>query len=249
MKKILILQMRPEDETCKSEFEAILKVGQIDRENAVQVRVEQLDRFDLDLNDYSAIIAGGSPFDVSSREYKKSEVQKNVEAFFSDLFDQVIPLDFPFLGICSGNGLLGNYYGTNISRRYGEGIGSVTINLSEEAEKDPLLSGLPKEFLALVGHKEACDNVPANAVLLASSETCLVQMFRIKNNVYAVQFHPEGDEEEFILRIKVYKNYGYFQPHQADQLIAALKDVQTPVPKEILRRFVSQYHHLRIMKA
>ena len=242
MKKILILQMRPEDETCESEFEAILKVGQIEREDAVQIRVEQLKKFDLDLNDFSAIIAGGSPFDVSSREYKKSEVQKNVEAFFSDLFDQVIPLDFPFLGICSGNGLLGNYYGTNISRRYGEGIGSVYIALTEEAEKDPLLTGLPQEFLALVGHKEACDDVPENAVLLASSKTCPVQMFRIKNNIYAVQFHPEGDEEEFILRIKVYKNYGYFQPDQADQLIAALKDVQTPVPKEILRRFVSKYH-------
>ena len=242
MKKILILQMRPEDETCESEFEAILKVGQIEREDAVQIRVEQLEKFDLDLNDYSAIIAGGSPFDVSSREYKKSEVQKNVESFFSDLFDQVIPLDFPFLGICSGNGLLGNYYGTNISRRYGEGIGSVYIALTEEAEKDPLLTGLPQEFLALVGHKEACDDVPENAVLLASSKTCPVQMFRIKNNIYAVQFHPEGDEEEFILRIKVYKNYGYFQPDQADQLIAALKDVQTPVPKEILRRFVSKYH-------
>ena len=242
MKKLLILQMRPEDETCQSEFEAILKVGQINPEDAVQIRVEQLEKFNLDLKDYSAIIAGGSPFDVSSREYKKSEVQKNVESFFSDLFDQVIPLDFPFLGICSGNGLLGNYYGTNISRRYGEGIGSVYITLTEEAEKDPLLAGLPQEFLALVGHKEACDDVPENAVLLASSKTCPVQMFRIKNNIYAVQFHPEGDEEEFILRIKVYKNYGYFQPDQADQLIAALKDVQTPVPKEILRRFVSKYH-------
>ena len=50
MKKILILQMRPEDETCKSEFEAILKVGQINRKEAEQVRVERLDRFDLDLN-------------------------------------------------------------------------------------------------------------------------------------------------------------------------------------------------------
>ena len=234
--------MRPEDETCQSEFEAILKVGQIDRKEAEQVRVEQLEKFDLDLNDYSAIIAGGSPFDVSSREYKKSEVQKNVEAFFKDLFDQVIPLDFPFLGICSGNGLLGNYYGTRISRRYGEGIGSVTITLSEAGEKDALLTGLPNEFPALVGHKEACDEVPDNAVLLASSPTCPVQMFRIKNNIYATQFHPEGDEEEFILRIKVYKDYGYFPPEQADQLIAALKDVDTPMPKEILRRFVSRYH-------
>jgi GMP synthase (glutamine-hydrolysing) len=242
MKKILILQMRPEDETCMSEFEAILKVGQINREEAEQIRVERLEKFDLDLSKYSAIIAGGSPFDVSSRDYKKSVVQKNVEAFFNDLFDQLIPMDFPFLGICSGNGLLGNYYGTNISRRYGEQIGSVTINLNTEAENDDLLSGLPNEFTAFVGHKEACDTVPENAVLLASSDTCPVHMFRIMNNIYATQFHPEGDEEEFILRIKVYKNHGYFPPEQAEELIAALDGVQTPVPKEVLRRFVAKYH-------
>lgn len=242
MKKILILQMRPEDETCESEFEAILKVGQIKREEAEQIRVERLEKFELDLSRYSAIIAGGSPFDVSSRDYKKSVVQKNVEAFFSDLFDQLIPRDLPFLGICSGNGLLGNYFGTNISRRYGEQIGSVTINLNEEADNDDLLLGLPKEFTALVGHKEACDTVPENAVLLASSATCPVQMFRVKNNIYATQFHPEGDEEEFILRIKVYKNHGYFQPDQAENLIAALEGVETPVPKEVLRRFVAKYH-------
>ena len=235
--------MRPEDETCQSEFEAILQVGNIERESAEQVRVEKLESFDLDLSQYSAIIAGGSPFDVSSREYKKGEVQKNVEKFFGQLFDQVIPSDQPFLGICSGNGLLGNYYGTNISRRYGEGIGSVMINLTPDAEKDSLLRGLPEEFLALVGHKEACDSVPKDAVLLASSETCPVQMFRIKNNVYAVQFHPEGDEDEFILRIQVYKNHGYFPPEQADELIKRLKGIQTPVPKEILRRFVEKYHH------
>ena len=243
MKKILILQMRPEDETCESEFEAILRVGQIDRAHAEQIRVERLECFDLDLSQYSAIIAGGSPFDVSSREYKKSEVQKNVEAFFARLFDQVIAGDIPFLGICSGNGLLGDYYGTTISRKYGEGIGGVTITLTREGKKDPLLLGLPSRFLALVGHKEACDDVPENAVLLASSATCPVQMFRVRKNVYAVQFHPEGDEDEFILRIKVYKNYGYFPPQKADDLITALSGIETPVPKEILRRFVARYHH------
>ncbi len=151
-------------------------------------------------------------------------------------------MDFPFLGICSGNGLLGNYYGTKISVKYGEPIGSITVSLSEEGEKDPLLTGLPKQFLALAGHKEACDEVPLHAVLLASSSTCPVQMFRIKNNIYAAQFHPEADDDEFILRIKIYKNYGYFPPEQADELIAFnIQNVQTPVAKEILRRFVSKY--------
>lgn len=241
MKKILVLQMRPENETCESEFESILKVGNLNRERVHRIRVEQLEKFQIDLNNYSALIAGGSPFDVSCVEHKKTEVQKNIEFFFNSLFDEVTKRDFPFLGICSGNGLLGNYYGTKISVKYAEPIGSITVSLSEEGKKDPLLTGLPKQFLALAGHKEACDEVPLQAVLLASSSTCPVQMFRIKKNIYAAQFHPEADEDEFILRIKTYKDYGYFPPEQADQLIANLQNVQTPVAKEILRRFVSKY--------
>ena len=242
MKKILILQMRPEDETCESELEAILNVGQIHREQVHRLRVERLERFDLDLGDYTAIIAGGSPFDVSCPDEKKSRVQRNVESFFSQLFERVIPMDFPFLGVCSGNGLLGNYFGTTISGRYGEPIGRITVSLTEEGEKDELLAGLPRQFQALAGHKEACDRVPEDAVLLASSASCPVQMFRVRNNIYAVQFHPEADGDEFILRIHTYKNYGYFQPEEADALISAVKGVETPVAGEILRRFVSRYH-------
>lgn len=241
MKNILILQMRPEDETCNSEFEAIVKVGSIDRERVDRIRVEQLEELHLDISNYAAIIAGGSPFDVTCPADQKTEVQRRVEIFFNHLFDQIIESDFPFLGICSGNGLLGNYYGTEISKKYGEPISSVMLTLTPEAEKDRLLRGLPKQFPGFVGHKEACDTFPQGATLLVSSRTCPVQMFRIKKNIYATQFHPEADEHEFILRINTYKNYGYFPPEQAGELIEAVKGIETPVPKEILRRFVETY--------
>lgn len=242
MKKILIVQMRPEDEPCDSEYEAILKVGEIDREQVRRIRVERLEKLQIDIDEYSAIIAGGSPFDVTCPDDEKSEAQKRVESFFSRLFDQVTARDFPFLGICSGNGLLGNYFGTPISGKFAEQIGRVTVTVTEEGEKDTLLSGLPKKFLALAGHKEACDELPSNAVLLVTSESCPVQMFRVGKNIYAAQFHPEADGEQFILRIKAYKDYGYFPPEKADELISAVRGVETPVAKEILKRFVSRYH-------
>jgi GMP synthase (glutamine-hydrolysing) len=106
MKKILLLQMRPENETCESEFEAILRAAKISRSQVHRIRVEQLDQLEIDINHYSAVIAGGSPFDVTCPKDEKSEVQKRVESFFSRLFDQILAADFPFLGICSGNGLL-----------------------------------------------------------------------------------------------------------------------------------------------
>jgi GMP synthase (glutamine-hydrolysing) len=240
MKKILILQMRPEDATADSEFEAILKVGGLELGEVRRFRLEQ-EIPAIDLGEYAAVIAGGSPFDVSTPAREKSQTQNRIEAFYNDLFDQIIPQDFPFLGCCSGNGLLGQYCGTPISRTFSEPIGSVEVTLTEAGTQDPLLQGLPVKFEAMVGHKEACDTVPPGAVLLASSKTCPVQMFRLKKNIYATQFHPEADSDEFIVRINTYKNYGYFQPEEADKLIVAVRQADTPVAREILRRFVLFY--------
>ena len=240
MKKLLLLQMRPEDPTADSEFEAILRVGGLLPDEVHRFRLEQgIPK--IELNDYYAVIAGGSPFDVSTPPEEKSRVQKAIEGFYQELFGRMVPVDFPFLGCCSGNGLLGRYCGTPISGEYSEPIGSVEITLTEAGTQDPLLTGLPLKFDALVGHKEACDSVPPGAVLLASSGTCPVQMFRVGNNLYATQFHPEADSHEFILRIKTYKDYGYFAPEEADGLISAVRQAEAPVPREILRRFVLHY--------
>ena len=241
MKKLLILQMRPEDEPTESEFETILRLGEIDKDQVHRIRVEQGKEPDVDLDDYFAIIAGGSPFDVSCPPEKKSDAQKKVESFFNRLFNKVVTNDFPFLGACSGNGLLGNYLGSTISSTYGEPIGTVMINITQAGEKDDLLYGLPSPFRAFVGHKEACDTLPPNAVLLATSATCPVQMFRIKNNIYATQFHPEADEGEYVVRIRAYKHYGYFPPEEANTLLKEIRGVKTPYSHEILRRFVAKY--------
>lgn len=110
MKEFLILQMRPEDETADSELKAILRVSGLHQDDVNCVRLEQ-GIPEIDINDYLAIIAGGSPYTICTPLEKKSQTQKDIEAFYNHLFDKVIPLDFPFLGCCSGNGLLGNYCG------------------------------------------------------------------------------------------------------------------------------------------
>ncbi len=241
MKKILVLQMRPEDEIAQSEFEAILRYGGLTPEAVDHIRLEQAPIPEIDLDKYSAIIAGGSPFDISLPEAKKGAMQRQIEEFFTALFDLVVPEDFPFLGCCSGNGHLGNYCGTAISSTYAEPIGLVTLKMTNAGKKDPLLQDLPEAFPGFVGHKEACDQTPVGAELLLTSSSCPVQMFRIKKNIYATQFHPEADAHEFVLRIQTYKNFGYFPPEQAGELIAAIKEAKAPVPNEMLRRFVNRY--------
>jgi GMP synthase (glutamine-hydrolysing) len=240
-KRFLIIQLRPEDETANSEFAAILRYGGLGEAEVLRRRVESTGLPDLSLDDYAAIIVGGSPFDVSLPEAKKSTMQRELERQFMQLFERIVEVDFPFLGACSGNSLLGRFCGTRISAKYAEPVGGADIVLTQEGREDPLLKGLPEKFRVLLGHKEACDETPEGATLLARSETCPVQMFRLKNNIYATQFHPEGDPEGFIVRINVYKHHGYFPPETAEDLIASVSKEDTPVPKAMLKRFVDRY--------
>jgi GMP synthase (glutamine-hydrolysing) len=241
-KPLLILQLRPEDATSDNEFAAILKYGQLPEKQVQRLRIEK-DGIPaaLTISDYCGIIVGGSPFDISTPEHEKSAIQKKIEQDFKRLFDEIIAKDFPFLGACSGNGLLGAYLGTPISGQYREPVSCVSLCLTEEGKRDPLLEGFPDNIDVLLGHKEACDSIPQGSTLLMTGDNCPIQMFRIKQNVYATQFHPEGDCAGFTLRIEVYKHHGYFQPHEAEALIDAVCEKETPYAQEILRRFVARY--------
>ena len=245
-KPILILQLRPEDATADSEYACFLKYGQLQAEDTRRIRIEKNGiPDDINLDDYCAIIVGGSPFDISTPENKKTGIQKKIEADFNRLLEQVVTRDFPFLGACSGNGLLGTYLGTPITTKYREAVGCVTLDITEAGSKDKLLEGFPQKIDVLLGHKEACDATPEGATLLMAGSRCPVQMFRVGDNVYATQFHPEGDTEEFILRIDTYANHGYFEPHEADELKKRVSQKPTPYAQAILTRFVERYYYRR----
>jgi GMP synthase (glutamine-hydrolysing) len=242
-KPVLILQLRPEDATSDSEYACILKYGGLRTGDTCRLRIEQQGiPDDLNPDDYSAIIVGGSPFDISTPEDRKSGIQKKIEADFNRLLEQVVSRDFPFLGACSGNGLLGNHLGTRISTKYGEAVGCVTLDITEAGKQDKLLEGFPEQIDVLLGHKEAVDALPEGSTLLMTGSHCPIQMFRIGENVYATQFHPEGDAGEFMLRIDIYRNHGYFEPHEAEELKKRVSLKPTPYAQEILRRFVARYY-------
>ena len=107
---------------------------------------------------------------------------------------------------------------------------------------DYLAGGLPRaqlaRFDALVGHKEATGRLPDDAVLLARSAGCPVQVYRAGRHVYATQFHPEVSTDDFIARARVYRHHGYFPAHELDLLVARLGAASVTEPGRMLRRFV-----------
>lgn len=242
MKPFLILQLRELDEAADSEFRAFLRYGNLEEREVRRIRMEKESFADIRVQDYAGTIVGGGPSNVSDEEGQKPAYQRRFEAELSSLYQQIVAGDLPYLGNCYGLGSVVRYLGGEVSKeKYFEAVGYTTIQLHDQANSDPLLKGLPTQFKAFVGHKEACQAVPQGGVLLASSAACPVQMVRFKSNIYAIQFHSELDADGIAERIHFYKDHGYFDPDEADHLIAGTKDVVTREASLILQRFVERY--------
>ena len=241
MKPFLLLASRAEDDVADAEYAAFLRFGGLEERELRRVRLEAGPLPSLDLDAWSGVVVGGSPFTSTDPEQGKSSTQRRVEAELDALVPEVVARRVPFLGACYGVATLGRYRGGVVDRTYAEPVGPVEVHLTDAGRGDPLLAGLPATFTAFVGHKEACRALPTGAVLLASSTTCPVQMFRVGAHAYATQFHPELDLAGVVHRVEVYRDAGYFAPHELDAVVARLGTMPVDQPHRILANFVERY--------
>ncbi len=241
MRPFLLLSTRAEDVAADDEYAGFLRATGLAERALHRIRVEARPLPEIDLDDYAGVLLGGSPYNSSDPDERKSDVQRRVERELARLLDRVVVRDFPFLGACYGIGTLGTHQGGVVDRTYGEPVSAVRVQLTEAGRSDPLLTGMPEAFDAFVGHKEACRVLPPSATLLAGSGGCPVQMFRGGTNGYATQFHPELDVPGLLTRVRVYQHAGYFPPSELDELVARLTPAVVTEPGRLLENFVARY--------
>jgi len=241
MKPFLLLSIRAEKPAADDEYAAFSRFLDVDSQglHRRQLGVESISALSLD--DWSGIILGGGSFTYSDPETSKSPAQRRAERELIGLIDQVVAADFPFLGACYGIGTLGAHQGGVVDRRHPEPVGPLSVTVTDEGLADPLFAGMPRDFTAYGGHKEGLSQLPEGAVLLATSAACPVQAFRVGENVYATQFHPELDRTGIHTRIDVYSTFGYFDPSEAADLHAASDRVEVTHPMTLLVNFRSRY--------
>ena len=237
----LLLSIRGEDEAADDEYGAMMRFAGLDTTGLRRIRLTHQPLGSIDLDDWSGLILGGGPYNVSDPQDSKSATQRRVESELLPLISRMVDRDFPFLGCCYGVGTLGSVIGAVVDRTYTEPVGAMTIALTPAGRDDPLFADLPDVFDAYGGHKEAASSLPPDVPCLASSADCPVQAFRVGENVYATQFHPELDVDGMLTRIDVYKNHGYFAPETADSLKTAVLQRNVEYPTTILPRFVERY--------
>ncbi len=100
----------------------------------------------------------------------------------------------PVLGICLGAQLIARALGARIYRNPSKEIGWFDIDFTELARQDPLFAGFSGPETVFHWHGETFD-LPPGAQLLASSERCRHQAFRVGRGIYGLQFHLEVTPE------------------------------------------------------
>lgn len=100
--------------------------------------------------------------------------------------------ELPIAGICLGGQMLARAMGGKVVSNPHPEIGWFDVNPNDEGMQDSLVSsaGLSPRFYQW--HYDTFFP-PTNAVVLAESEICPRQAFRIGEKAYGFQFHPEAD--------------------------------------------------------
>jgi GMP synthase-like glutamine amidotransferase len=95
----------------------------------------------------------------------------------------------PVLGICLGAQLIARAAGGRVYRAPVGETGWGTVSLTEAGEGDPVTGVLPGTMPVLQWHEDTFD-IPDGGVLLASSDACPHQAFRV-GKAWGLQFHVE----------------------------------------------------------
>lgn len=136
------------------------------------------------LDDYAVVMVGGSEEGHVAEPDDPPWVAREI-AFVRD----VLARDIPFLGICMGCQILAGACGGDVSGR-ADGLCELGFYPVEPTAEGASLFRESRCFYQ--AHYEGVMTLPAGAVLLATGENFPVQAFRVGENAYGVQFHPDA---------------------------------------------------------
>jgi GMP synthase (glutamine-hydrolysing) len=147
------------------------------RELNIFCEIFPFNHYPTDLSPYKAVILGGSPYSVRSKDALQIDLSQ-------------IRGKIPLLAVCYGAQYLAHFSGGEVaasnSREYGR------ANLSYIKEAELFLENIALGSQVWMSHSDTIKKLPTNGVKLASTKDVENAAYKIEGETtYAIQFHPE----------------------------------------------------------
>lgn len=160
-----------------------------------------------------------------------------------DLIHQFSDAGKPILGICLGAQLIARAFGGRVYQNPEPELGFTPVYPAATSLAEPFLQSCPPNLHMMQWHFDTFD-LPAGAELLMSSDRCRHQFYRIGNNIYGVQFHPEVSPE--IVRGWLVANSAWVEEHypsfpeELEQQLQAHWQQSTEFARQIIQSWCAQ---------
>ncbi len=143
------------------------------------------------------------------------------------MMKDAIAQDFPFIGICLGAQILATAVdGKSIPTPTPE-VGVIQVRIESRENTDQLFGPLAGKVLPATGwHQDYIVDLPKDAFVIGSSVDCPVQVFRLGQNVYGIQFHPEASTETVATWVKPSDQVLNKISKSGDQVIAEVNELR-----------------------
>jgi len=223
---------------------AILKMGAIRKSVSEDYDVLLIDGIGIPSNQFTIInVPNGDelPYDANFDGIVISGAAK----MLTNEYDWLEPLSkwlryfgekhVPILGICFGHQIIAHAWdGKIMDNPNGIEVGTKQIDFRKEVKNDQLLKDYYPAINAQVSHVQSVITLPEDSVVLASSQQEPYQAFRIGENIWGLQFHPEFNAD-VIKKLIISKDEKYPGKIDVKRLLAEV--IETPKSYSILKRF------------
>lgn len=135
------------------------------------------------IDPYDAVLIFGGAMNVDE-ETKHAWLRDE-----DDCIRALLANNVPTFGVCLGGQLIAKAAGAHVGPSPEPEHGFTRMWLTDAAADDPIFGSLPRELDVFNAHGYAF-HLPEGAVELARSRVCS-QAFRLGDNAWGVQFHPE----------------------------------------------------------
>lgn len=136
--------------------------------------------------DYDLIVSMGGPMNVYEEEKYPFLAKETV------FLREAVSEGSNVIGICLGAQMIAKCCGASVTQSPMREVGWGTVTLTSSGLSDKIFEGVKNPLTVFQWHEDMFD-IPQSGILLAQSQECPHQAFRI-NRAYGFQFHVEVDE-------------------------------------------------------